>query len=707
MTHPEILQLGAGQWTDPSAAVQREWWLGNGLGGWASGTVAGVNTRGYHGLLAAALHPPADRRLLLARVEDTVSTGGGEFRLCGSRWASGAADDDGLRHLLAFRLSPYPIWTFRTGGWLVERRVFPVHGYNATVIRYRVHPGPGAAPPLTLRLRPWVHARSVHHCGLPPEWAVEQAARESAVSLRLYPGAPVLHLLADGGAYHPAPARVYGVFYPAEAERGLQAVEDVLAPGEFRWSADGPAELTLLAGTPPLPPLLEPAGALALSRAAGEYPEPRAPAGGPAPGSAGSVPDGALPPPLPLPPLLGQTLEQREAARVQTLVSRANPPDAFARALVLAGDQFIAHRADTGTATVLAGFPWFTDWGRDTMIALHGLTLTTGRWPLARQMLTTFVRHMRDGLVPNHFPDDGGEPQYNTADATLWLFAAAWRYMERSGDHAFVLRAVYPALQESLRRHRDGTRFGIRATPEGLLRCGSPDLQLTWMDAKVGDWVVTPRDGLPVEIQALWYNALRVTAELARLAGEDPTPAAELAGLCRGAFLRGFWNPAAGCLYDRLADDGAPDPALRPNQLLACSLDFPLVEGEPARQVVSACFQHLFTPYGLRSLAPWDRAYQGRYQGDQRARDGAYHQGTVWAWLLGPFVTAYLNAYGRTPQTRAFCRDLLRPLQSHLLVGAVGSVAEILDGDSPHTGRGCPAQAWSVAEVLRVWVEEL
>lgn len=655
-------------------AVQHEWWLGNGMGGWASGTVAGAASRYYHGLLAAALRPPGERTMLLVKVDDTLEAGGTAYPLYCNRWASGRVEDAGLLHLTDFRQAPYPVFQYSAGGWLVERHIFTVHGCNATVIRYRLIPGPGSPPEAVLRLQPLVTCRSVHAVLSANGWPFHQAVAAGATAICAYAGAPALHLRADAGAYAPGGAWVHGLYYPYEQQRGEATAEDLYSPGEFRVEAAGPVEYTLLAFAGPEPP-------------------------------PGLGPAAAALAPAPLPAGWGAAAEERERARAGALLAPFQDP--FARHLAYAGDQFVSHRAATGTRTVLAGFPWFTDWGRDTMIALPGLTLTTGRHDLARELLRTFARYAEDGLVPNCFADVGETALYNTADATLWYIHAAWRYLQASGDAGFVVEDLYPFLKEVIRHHVNGTRFGIGTTREWLLRCGSPDVPVTWMDARVGDWVVTPRDGLPVEIQALWHNALRIMAHLAEAAGDRPDPYFRMAAQVQAAFTRRFWNRQSGYLHDRILDDGTPDPTLRPNQLLAVSLDFPLVGADLGRKVVGAVWRELWTPYGLRTLAPSDPAYLGRYEGDRRRRDAAYHQGTVWPWLVGPFLSAYLRVYGRTPAALRLAEAALLPLRDHLLEFGLGSIAEIFDGDAPHHPRGCPAQAWSVAELLRVWVEEL
>ena len=357
---------------------------------------------------------------------------------------------------------------------------------------------------------------------------------------------------------------------------------------------------------------------------------------------------------------------------------------------------------------MIAGYPWFTDWGRDTMISLPGLTLVTGRYDDARNILRAFARSIDQGMLPNRFSDSGETPEYNTVDATLWMFHAAHEFLRYSGDTDFVRSELYEPLTGIIGWHERGTRYGIRLDSDGLLQAGAPGVQLTWMDAKVGDLVITPRMGKAVEIQALWYNALRVMERLAATFGDAAGAArySALAERAREQFLKVFWNDAAGCLYDVVATDGAPDASIRPNQIFAISLPFPLLEGAQALQVVDVVEWELLTPYGLRTLSPRDPNYRGRFDGGPQSRDAAYHQGTVWPWLLGPFLTAYVKVHGGTEEARSRAGRFLDPLRAHLTEAGLGHISEVFDGDFPHRPGGCFAQAWSAAEILRTYLED-
>ena len=386
---------------------------------------------------------------------------------------------------------------------------------------------------------------------------------------------------------------------------------------------------------------------------------------------------------------------------------RSPVADDFVQALTSAADAYVVSRNDQ--KSVIAGYHWFSDWGRDTMIALPGLTLPTGQYDVARSILRTFAQHVDRGMLPNRFPDAGEAPEYNTVDATLWFFEAVRAYLAYTGDLAFVRDELYDVLSDIIAWHVRGTRFGIKVDANGLLASGEPGVQLTWMDAKVGDWVVTPRRGKPVEIQALWYNALCIMEDLAARLNDDDAARKRyggMAALTKWSFNRLLWNEKGGYLYD-VVNGGPPDPSIRPNQIFAVSLPHSMLSLERAQQVVSVVQQNLLTPYGLRSLAPSDPHYRGRYTGDPASRDGAYHQGTVWPWLMGPFITAYIKVNGGSGAARRQAEQWLGPLKEHLADAGLGHISEIFDGDPPHRPVGCIAQAWSVAEVLRAKVEDI
>jgi predicted glycogen debranching enzyme len=398
-------------------------------------------------------------------------------------------------------------------------------------------------------------------------------------------------------------------------------------------------------------------------------------------------------------------LVEKERARRKTVVEGVGAEDDLARTLMLAADTFIVRRGED-LRTIIAGYPWFSDWGRDTMIALPGVCLATGRHDDAKRILRAFARSVDGGMLPNRFPDGGEAPEYNTVDATLWFFVAAHRYLEATGDEAFVLEELLPVFDDIVAWHESGTRYGIRVDEDGLLHAGEPGVQLTWMDAKVGDWVVTPRQGKAVEIQALWYNALSILAELRKRAGRAADAAALLsrAKQVKERFVAVFWNDDASCLYD-VVDGDRKDASIRPNQIFALSLPYPMLPKDKARAVLAVIEAQLLTPYGLRSLSPEDPAYRGRYEGGPAERDAVYHQGAVWSWLLGPYADALVKTNGAIGKSKA--KKAVDALAPHLLEEGLGTISEIFDGDAPHTPRGCPSQAWSVGEALRVWKESV
>jgi predicted glycogen debranching enzyme len=648
-------------------AASREWLVTNGLGGFASGTVAGMPTRRYHGLLVAALQPPLGRTLLVAKLEETLHRGADQRALATNRWADGTVAPEGYRDLERFRLEgTTPVWTYAWSDLQVEKRVFMEPGANTTYVTYRLLRGEG---PVTLELRALVNHRDYHGTTRGDGWTMQVTPEPGSMRIQAFDGARPYRIWAAGGAevtVEPAHAWYRGFRLDEEAARGLDAVEDHLHAATIRAALEPGCLLTVVCSTEDQPAL---DGALTAARRRQH--------------EAGLLTSfrRALPAPLRAPDAVPAWVEQ----------------------LVRAADQFVVRRPrrdEPDGMSVIAGYHWFGDWGRDTMIALPGLTLATGRSEIARRILRTFARFVDRGMLPNRFPDAGEAPEYNTADATLWYVEAIRAYHAATQDDGF-LKEIVPVLEDVVAWHRRGTRYGIAEDPaDGLLRAGEPGVQLTWMDAKVGDWVVTPRTGKPVEINALWYNALRALAGFVERLGRPPAPWDELAGRVRESFDR-FWYAAGGHCYDVLDGPDGADPTLRPNQILAVALpESPLT---PARQrgVVDACARHLLASFGLRSLDPRDPRYVGRpFVGGPRERDAVYHQGPVWGWLLGPFVVAHLRTHGDAAAARAF----LEPMAQHLADYGIGTLAELFDGDPPFTPRGCIAQAWTVAETLRAWL---
>ena len=636
-------------------ASTREWLETNGIGGSASSTIIGLNTRRYHGLLVAATKPPVGRIVMLSKLEETLVVNGERFDL-GVNQYPGAFHPRGFTHLKSFRLAPFPVFNYSAGGVGLQKTVFLVQGENTVVVRYALSDLSSAS--CTLEVRPLIAFRDYHstthaNSGIDGRVAVEH----NLASISPYHDLPALHLCHNAHDLDQTGNWYYNFEYQRERDRGLDFQEDLFNPLVLRFDLTASRTASIIASTQ-LHNIAE-----------------------------------------------ADALESAEVRRRNQLVAAIPSEHQFERQLVAAADQFVVARGDQ--KSVIAGYPWFGDWGRDTMISLPGLTLVTGRFDEARNILLAFARCIDRGMLPNRFPDAGEQPEYNTVDATLWMFHAVHELLRYTHDYDFVRAHLYEPLADIVAWHERGTRFGIGMTPDGLLRAGEPGVQLTWMDAKLGDWVVTPRHGKPVEIEALWYNALRVMEHLAK-AFHDSARAAHYAGLASRAassFPGLFWNEADGCLYD-VVGDGGGDRAIRPNQIIAVSLPYTMLDTGKAARVVEVVEWELLTPYGLRTLSPRDPNYIGHYGGDPRSRDGAYHQGTVWPWLLGPFLTAYKRVHGDTPEVRDRVDRFLQPLREHLWQAGLGQISEVFDADAPHHPGGCIAQAWSIAEVLRTYVED-
>jgi predicted glycogen debranching enzyme len=654
-----------------SGMPRREWLVTNGLGGYASSTVAGVVTRRYHGLLVAALPAPLGRYVMLNHLLERVRLPNRGISWLGDEdEVAGPNAADRRDHLVEFRLElGLPVWEYELEGHRIEKRVLMPYGQNTVHVTYRLLKGEGS---VRLALRPSVQFR-------PYESAVDQSpahsytisAVDNRYELACGEALPILRLAVRGerAALTLDDRGVSSVPYEMERLRGYQFLGSLWSPGYFRADLTSGRSVTLIASTEPWDTVQ------------------------------------ALTP---------EAASAAEIERRQRLLSIAGPltQDRFASELVLAADQFIitpAGRADEAARarasgeevrTVIAGYHWFTDWGRDTMISLEGLTLCTRRFREAAYILRTFAHYVRDGLIPNMFPDGSREGLYHTADATMWYFHAIHRYVRSTGDTE-TLRFLLPVMIDIVEHHVRGTRFGIGVDlRDGLFRQGAAGYQLTWMDAKVGDWVVTPRRGKPVEINALWYNALRLLDQWVRqLGGSVSFNLEEAADRVQHSFNERFWYAEGGYLYDVIDGEAGDDPSCRPNQVFAIALEHPVLEKSRWQAVMTVVREKLLTPVGLRSLAPDHVDFKARYDGDLRARDAAYHQGTVWAWLIGPYVDAWLKL---NPKDAAGAGRLMEGFESHLNDACVGSISEIFDAEEPYAPRGCVAQAWSVAEVLRI-----
>ena len=660
---------------DPSGPMpRREWLVTNGLGGYASGTVAGVVTRRYHGLLIASLPAPLGRVVMLNHLLERIRIARGETQWLGDEdEVAGPNAADRAGHLTEFRLDlGLPVWRYSFADVEIEKRILMPHEQNTVHVGYRLL---GGNRTVRLTLRPSVHFRSYESPVNAGALVYSVTAREKRYEVCATNEWPTLRLLMHGsGAALTLDAKGHAdVPYAMEALRGYEAIGSLWSPGYFRADLLPGETATLVASTESWDTLSA------------------------------------------LHPTDAQAAEVDRRRRLLSIAGRAGERSLEAE-LVLAADQFIitpagraeeaarAHAAGEEVRTVIAGYHWFTDWGRDTMISLEGLTLATRRFREAGYTLRTFGHYVRDGLIPNMFPDGAREGLYHTADATLWFFHAMQQYVGATGE-VETLRRLIPTFTEIIRKHIEGTRFGIGVDPaDGLLRQGADGYALTWMDAKVDGWVVTPRRGKAVEINALWYNALCLLDEWIAEHGGD-TRGIELrswAQLARESFNGRFWNDDSEHLFDVIDGEHGNDPACRPNQLFAISLDHPVLDESRWPSVVQIVRDRLLTPVGLRSLAPDHPDYKPKYFGDLRSRDAAYHQGTVWAWLIGPFVDAWLKVY---PDDLHGARRLLDGFHEHLTEACVGSISEIFDADPPFVPRGCVAQAWSVAEVLRCLVK--
>jgi predicted glycogen debranching enzyme len=650
-----MIEIDESRCRDFKTATSLEWLETNGQGGFAFGTVSGAATRRYHSYLTAALNPPVGRYALVAKFEETLEINGEFFELSSNNYP-GTVYPKGYEFLTSFRLDPFPIWTFRCGDILLEKRLFMPKGRNATVVRYSTSKHAfKTKQKIRLKVRPLISCKDYHTIirrgDLP---ATGYKIQEGVIEMQPDPSIDAVIFFSHNAASVIPTGYWYENFqYLIEAERGFDYSEDLYQPFEMEF--DFRRDVSVIIST----------GRSIEAAAAAE-------------------------------------LEKSEINRRKKILQRSGLQTEFEKSLVLAADQFIVARGNGNT--IIAGYPWFSDWGRDTMISLSGLALVTNRNETARSILIEYAKYVSEGMIPNRFPDKGESPDYNTADATLWYFEAVRAYVEKTGDIELVETHLYKTLAEIIRWHLNGTRYQIRVDTDGLLQAGTPQTQLTWMDAKSGERVFTPRNGKPVELQALWYNALRSMADFAEVLGydDDRVRFDSLANLTRFSFNAVFWNVDAGCLYD-VVENGRRDASVRPNQLFAIALPHPVLERRHWRTVVDRVRSDLLTPFGLRTLSPADPNYVGRYEGPPASRDAAYHQGTVWAWLMGPFIDAFRRAYAEEKDVESESLGLLAAFEDHLKTACLGQISEIFDGDPPHTPRGCPAQAWSVAEILRVY----
>lgn len=660
-----------------SDATQYEWLETNGLGGWSSSSITGAHTRRYHGLLTAAVVPPAERMVLLSKLDETIVLGQAgdtvptRIELGVNLYPGKTIHPNGHHYLNSFTKDLFPQWEYEAEGIRLKKTVAMVHGENTVLILYAITK---ATKPFTLELLPLMAARGYHslaHEGPQMHWDADFA---NDIFHNQPDGINNVYIHIPGSSYQHSPRWFSNFQYSVEQYRGLDFAEDLFNHGIFSVELKEGDLLGIIISTE------NPAGKDA------------------------------------------HELFQKEKERREKLLE-GQPKDETVQQLVLAADQFIVKRNVPNSppegggwegATIIAGYHWFTDWGRDTMISLPGLTLSTGRFEDAKKIITAFANSVSMGMLPNRFQDNGEAPEYNNVDGTLWYFVAVYKYLLATDDKVFVLNEILPVLKEIIEWHYKGTRYNIHVDNDGLLFAGETGQQLTWMDARIGTWVVTPRMGKPVEIQALWYNALCIYSELLKL-NKDNKAAKEFlakASLAKESFSKLFWHKEArlngssgrgNYLCDVIDENGVGDATLRPNQLFAISLPFVLIEGKQAKQVLKMVEDQLYTAVGLKSLPADDVHYIPAYGGDQWHRDSSYHEGTVWSWLLGPYVDAIIKVNGEKGKAKA--QKVINDFKYHLNEGCIGSVSEIFDADAPHHPRGCIAQAWGVAEVLRVMKE--
>ena len=681
------LSVGPDICKNVQAGLDHEWFVTNGLGGYAAGSVVGGTTRSYHGLLVAALRPPVERNVLVTKIDETVELPDGNVLKLGvNEYRDGTIDPQGYTYLETFSLeADAPCFRYRLDeNSILEKRVWMEYGRNTTYVQYTLSTVPAEGTtvhvPLTLTLTPFCVYRSHHvttHGDANWHFLVEDQGNRCVI--RAYEGAPAC-MLVLGPSAHFTQTGVWfwGVKHRRDSERGLPDIEDVYQPGTFRILMQPGERVTIVLSTEATLP--------------SEF---------------GSAQHEAA---------VAQAWT-RHQERIQQLLAKVNQTklplpqrDPVLARLALAADQCIVARSvptqdgqsERELKTIIAGYPWFGDWGRDSMVSLLGLLICTGRYQEARDLLQAFASYTHGGLIPNRFPDSGEAPEYNTIDGTLWMFRAVDRYLKASGDWS-LLDELFLTLSSIIEWHVEGTIYTIGVDPDdGLLHGGTTGVQLTWMDAKVGDWVVTPRHGKPVEVNALWYYALSCMETWATHYGLDASRFTQLRRSVRDNFIRRFWYEEGGYLYDVVDVEGVAgqnDASIRPSQVIAASLTPELLSEDQTRSILQKVTESLLTPLGLRSLSPDDPSYCAHYNGNQQQRDGSYHRGTVWQWLIGPYVDVHLSVYKDHEAIQA----ILQPLVQHLWDACLGTISEIAEPEPPYTPVGCYAQAWSVGEVFRSW----
>ena len=651
------IRFGADFLSTYEEGIKREWIIGNGLGGYASSTVIGAGTRTYHGLLIAAPENSPGRLLLLSSLDEEISIEEEIYRLATHKYPDNICPS-GFNYLSEFTRNPFPLWVYQPGDFTVKKKVFMVHNNNTTFVLYDITSQKEGA---LLRIFPLVSSRDFNLTARSGYLSFFQKAGPVGVELASSNG--FTFSLSSNLQYHAEPKWYYNLEYDAEKNRGLNFQEDIFNPGYFESTLEpGTSRFFIAASTADISSL---------------------------------------------------TLEQvdklytREANRQNLLALDSKLTEPFALKLLKATDPFVVKNHSTGEKTVIAGYHWYSDWGRDAMISLPGLFLIPYRFDEAKSALNNFARYCRRGLIPNTFPAFGGDPVYNTVDASLWFIHALDRYFAYTKDFLF-LSDIWDTVCNIIDNYCKGTDFGIGMDSDCLIRQGP---QLTWMDAKVGEWAVTPRAGKACEVNALWYNALKTASYMGTLLGEDVSASETLAAGVASNFENVFWNPETNCLFDLIYQDEAgnqvKDPAIRPNQIFAVSLPYTMLSPEKEKMIVDRVEKDLLTPFGLKTLSSDHPLYVGQYRGDALTRDTAYHNGTVWPWLLGAYVKAYLKVHNYSKSSLEDMRILLEGFDTHLEIAGLGTISEVFDGDYPHSPGGAIAQAWSVAEILRAYVEDV
>jgi predicted glycogen debranching enzyme len=648
------IELIKPQISDFQISSSQEWLETNGLGGWASGTVSGANTRNYHGLFVSAIKPPVERAVLLSKMEENIVVRDARFELSSNQFP-GKIAADGLQYLTKFTKDIFPVFQYNVGSIELKKTIAAIYQEDIVVVTYEVTK---ADTEFSMELKPFVAFRD-YHCLSKANDHINRVAEfgNGTLHLKPYQEFVPLFITVNDSVFKYTPAWFHNFEYKQEQERGLRFSEDLFSYGNFTVKLKEGSKIGIVIST---------------------YE---------------NTPKDAF------------KLLERERVRREALIEDLPVKDHLSRMLSMAADQFLVKRGKD-LRTIIAGYHWFGDWGRDTMISLPGICLVNGRYEEAAKILKAFSLCIDKGMIPNRFPDQGEHPEYNTSDATLWYFVAIKKYLDYTDDESFVINELLPGLYSIIEWHDKGTRYNIRIEDDGLLYGGEHGSQLTWMDAKVGDWVVTPRIGKAVEINALWYNALLIMSELTRRERKikESHVFQQRAEKVKEAFLNTFLYKEKGYLYDYV-NGAEKDISFRPNQVFAMSLPYPLLDNELAASILKMVEEKLLTPYGLRSLAPDDPKYIAYYRGDQLSRDGAYHQGTVWSWLLGPYITAKVRLEGE--EGKQAVMKLLTKFETHFYEAGIGTVSEIFDAEAPFVPKGCIAQAWGVAEVLRAYAEDL